>query len=212
MSDSEGLQYARDMLAFNPAHDSERILRRRAQFFGTPPVNMNHEMDSFQRRQLAEQELEQIRIHFWQTSPAEMLNRLDDLIVDELPDIRAAADRLKQVTRLRTQIDQLAKHAKSRPMMLSALKRIVVLPPRHAGPFRKQILRSLTSSDNLADYKKMARTIRDEFPELYALESDWLTNVERQRRRGQISFGIELPVVILVVAFILFLWILRWIL
>jgi len=94
-------------------------------------------------------------------------------------------------------------------MMLSALKRIIVVPPRYAGSFREQILRSLMASDNLVGYQKMVAMIRNDFPQIYDLEPDWLATIERRQKRSR-SHGIEIVVMAVVCVVLLILWVSGW--
>ena len=197
MAQGKDVQYAREMLAFNPAYDVDRVLDRRDRYFGVTSENESSLLDSFQRRQAAEQKLEQIRQAFWDSKPQTLQQHLAIMPVNELPELRVVVERLTHVARLRDMFTQLERHPACQPMLLNALRRIVVLPPREAGAFREQMLRSVRASENLHLYKKMIGVLKQEFHPIYQLESDWLENVVRQRKRSRATSngggGVEMP-------------------
>ena len=127
----------------------------------------------------AQKLLSQIREQFWSTDLAELDRALKSPVLTQLPDMAAAALRLRKLARLRPKFPLLVQKKWCNRGLFQAFKEIVTLPPREAGPTKERMLQHISQSRSLKKLQKSIANIREEFPQLYELEADWFMMVEQ---------------------------------
>ena len=189
---SQKRKYLARVLAMNPVHQSGQILAMRNQMLGI------RSKDSLQLaagsklerlRVKARQQIENIREQMWRLHPqqlADMLNRID---VSQLPELKSAVDRLRVVISNHHHIRGLARHPKQHINLTNTFRRVVMLPPRDSGSVKEAYLRQIVESQDLPKIKSMAAMLKSEYPQLFALESDWLESIQSLRARQSYSSG-----------------------
>ncbi len=189
------------VLQMNPHVDAEAILTIRAKMFGLVDSSKKPKTDERldERRQMLRNQIDELRSQFWTLQVQTLRSRLDALSVHKFPDMRATVDRLKLISLYRDQFNQLSKHRDKNINLLNTFKRVIMMPPRDAGRIKEKYLRKIAHSSSLPDMKRMVRTLKKNFPDLYNVESDWFREIERIKARDSISYegggggGIEIP-------------------
>ena len=189
------------VLQMNPHVEAESILAIRAKMFGLVDSSRKPKADERldERRLMLRNQIDELRSQFWTLQVQTLRSRLDALSVQNFPDLRAAVDRLKLISLYRDQFNQLGKHRDRNINLLNTFKRIIMMPPRDAGRIKEKYLRKIAHSSSLGDMKKMVRTMKKQFPDLYNVESDWFKEIERIKARESMSYdgggggGIEIP-------------------
>ena len=62
-----------------------------------------------------------------------------------------------------------------------------MLPPRESGAVKESYLRKIVESDKLKVIKKSIVLLKQEFPGVYAIESEWFGTIENLKGRGRPS-------------------------
>lgn len=212
-------EYLAQALTMNPLEESDAILALRAEHLGLQPKAASLGEQSWQREQRREQlakRINQLRYHFWSLPIQQLRAELDHADVSGLPELQPAVDRLRIVSFCRADFPRLAQHPKTQLDLFNLLKHVAVLPPRTASTVKENFLRSVKTAGQLNDCRRMIRMMKREFPQLYQLESDWLTQLDhrksvrglspnQQQVGGGSSFDFGVPgwVIVVVILFIL---------
>lgn len=194
-------QYLDRMLQLDPLPNASRMLDLRFRYAGLSTGQSKQEGQSAniaERRKLVSKRLDQIRTDFWTISPLDLRKRLEALNVSDLPELKASVDRLRLLTSYQDQFQQLAKHPQREINLYNTFRRIIMLPPRKAGTVKEKYLRQLPYSEARPKVREMVKMMRDKFPALYAIESDWFKQVGQIKSRRSdenegISIGLEIP-------------------
>jgi len=198
-------RYLDKVLSLNPVVAAQQMVELRWRFRGLSTAtnaSATSTEDQNDRRKKIRSRLELIRAEFWLLSTAELGQALNTLKVNDFPELKVGVDRLKLLSRHRDDMQQLANHNKREINLYNTFRRLVMLPPRKAGGVKEKYLRSLPYSPKLARVHRMVKMMRQEYPELYDIESDWFTQILKVKSRvvekqshagGGISFDIGIP-------------------
>jgi len=179
--------YLNEVLSMDPMSDAWRMVEKRWKFCGLSKQKATDkpadpEALRKQRRYL-ERQLEDFRGNFW-LEPGESLRRsLDELSADPFPDLKAGVDRLKLLTLHREELQDLGQHPKREINLYNTLRRVVMLSPREAGSIKEKYLREYAYSKTPNKIRRMIKIIREEYPAIYDMESDWFQQIGRIRNR-----------------------------
>jgi hypothetical protein len=200
------VQHLKQVLALNPLFEAETILERRHRFLGITVrravARVADSEQSSEQRELARRMIDDVRNKFWGMPLETLRAHLDAVDFRPFPELKAAADRLRMVATFRPDFPRLAQHPKTHLSLFGFFKNAVVLPPREAGAYKERCLQNLAASDALKVCQNMVRMMRKEFPDLYQLESDWLSQIGKLKRAkgGDVyvpssgeSFGFSVP-------------------
>lgn len=197
--------YLDKVLSLNPVVSAQRMVELRWRFRGlstTTSAGSTSTEDQSDRRKKIRSKLELIRAEFWLLSDTELHQALSTLKVDDFPELKVGVDRLKLLSRHRNNMQQLANHNKREINLYNTFRRLVMLPPRKAGGVKEKYLRSLPYSPKLDRVQRMVKMMKQEYPGLYDVESDWFTQILKVKSRvvekqshagGGISFDIGIP-------------------
>lgn len=189
-SKRETVAYLRRVLRMNPLQDPGGILATRSSFLGLARAKRERAApagrDVHEHRAAMEQELDLLRETFWQMDLRQLRSGLGRLDLAAMPDLRAARDRLLLVARLRREFPRLAAHEDCDRDLFDLFKQAIVLPPREAAAVRERgIVRLRKSGRRRARrYRQMVGAMRRDFPQLFALEEDWLSRILREKPRS----------------------------
>jgi len=176
------------LFELNPLEQSAEIIAARNAFLNPPdrePSGVTADLDLTTRRQAAAQCVRELRTEFWDLDEDSLRERLERLDVGKFPQLIVAVNRMKAVAARRRSFDRLRQHRHCFAEFYDALLRIVVAAPRDAAELREQELRTLPARKGyphyrtLGEYRRLAAVIEQEFPELFALETEWLTAIGR---------------------------------
>ncbi len=172
------VDYLTRQLARNPIHESSDIVAARARAFklnakasraaNTPPAG--------QRQQVRDQ-LEAIRKQCFSAHLPQLIGQLDQLKLDEYPDLAALGKRLRVILDSRAKLPALSQNPRFDGDFFSCLKQVLVSPSRDVSVLREQVLSSFRHRRNRKRGQAMIRMIKEEVPELYALEAAWFDSL-----------------------------------
>lgn len=180
------VQYLQKQLHANPVHEAERIIERRAVSLGLKQAatNADRKQPDAAQREAALQLIQRIREQFWSMPLETLRQQLSAVDLRNFPELKAAGDRLLHVATYRPLFAQLAQHKHFNPKFFGVVKQLVVLPPREAGALKDDVLRSLASHDALTDAKRMAKTMKAEFQQIYELDTEWFDSIIKLKKRA----------------------------
>lgn len=175
--------YLARTLRMNPLYEADQViaLRSRALRLKSDKPQPANVADLGKRRTDALARIEAIRKECWSAPPEQLLSRLDSLELDGLPDVQAAANRLKVVANNRAKLPQLASHKHFDGEFFSCLKTVLAESPRETAVLREQVLASFRSGKLRKRGRRMIKLLESKLPEVYALESDWFSALLRQK-------------------------------
>lgn len=213
-SAKQNRQYLEKVLALNPVAAAQQMVELRWQFCGfhSRTTKGSAADDLGERRKWNRKQLELIRAEFWLMDSAKVHQALDELIVDDLPELKIGVDRLKQLTHCRRDMDALARNKKRDINLYNTFRRLVMLSPRKAGRVKEEYLRSLPYAENIDRVRRMVKLMKAEYPNLYAIEADWFSQILKIKSRNVstshraeegISFDLGIPSWMYVVTVIL---------
>ena len=198
-------QYLDAILTLSPAVSAQQMVELRWRFCGFNTTSNSFKLaanDIDERRKWNQNQLEQIRSGFWLMSASEVRQLLDELLVDDLPELKIGVDRLKQLSYCRDDMEVLSQDRKRDINLYNTFRRLVMLSPRKAGSVKEKYLRSLPHAKNIDRAQRMVRMMQKEYPDLYAIESDWFAQIlkiksrrETQKVRAEagVSFDTGIP-------------------
>lgn len=198
-------QYLDKVLTLSPVVSAQQMVDLRWRFCGLntdTSVGGSASGDIGERRKWNRKQLEKIRSEFWLMDAAQLQQALDELIVDDLPELKIGVDRLKQLCHCRDDMAALARNRKRDINLYNTFRRLVMLSPRKAGGVKEKYLRSLAYAENLPKAQRMVKMMQTEYPNLYAIESDWFTQILKiksrrvtngNRAEAGFSFDIGIP-------------------
>ena len=179
-------KYLAQVLAMNPARQSAQIIAMRNQLLGIQTQEAVQLADGSKLASLRErvkQQIENIREQMWRQHPQQLARMLKSINVSQLPELKSAIHRLQKVIQNHHHIRALSSHPDQNINLTNTFRRVVMLPPRDSGILKEAYLRQIIESRELPQIKKMADMLQVEFPQLYALESDWLESIQTLKAR-----------------------------
>ncbi len=130
-------------------------------------------------RRATKQRISRVQAEFWRLPLPELQQELAALDVRQLPELAAVARRLRTAAECRSEFPKLSQQPWMDRELFLAFKNAVALPAAEAGHARERFLVRLQSKRQLKRVKLAARKMQTEYPTLYALESDWLSTVDK---------------------------------
>ncbi|MEM8865867.1 MAG: hypothetical protein AAGF31_10025 [Planctomycetota bacterium] len=177
-----GVAYLTRTLQMNPLYEGDAIIALRSKALRlTKPTKETAGADAANRRTQALNTLAEIREKCWSAPPEELLSRLDAIPTDHMPDVQAAAERLKVVAQNRAKLPELSQHKHFDGEFFSCLKQILAASPRETSVLREQVLASFRAGKLRKRGRRMIKLIEKELPELYRLEADWFASLLQQK-------------------------------
>ncbi|QDU12294.1 hypothetical protein CA11_00710 [Gimesia maris] len=193
MSDSPKQEYLSQILQMNPLEQPAEILNRRKLFL--QPQSDRRLYDSMnssyeeRRAQILEQ-MNSLRKHFWSFKTSVIEQRLNEIDIADFPELTFAIGRLKKIAALRESFSQLQHRCENCEEFYTQFSTLVISSPAEA-----ERLRSVTFSPSAAntfdfelprleDHRELARIVQQEFPELHALEKDWINQLAATSKKS----------------------------
>lgn len=176
------IDYLTKQLARNPIHQSGDIVAARAKAFRLQPKQAPAAATApAGERQKVRDELERIRKQVFAGSIDSLLAEIKRLPVADFPDLAALARRLTVILQSRAKLPGVTGDPRFDGDFFSCLKQVLVSPPRDVAVLREQVLASFHLSRNRKRGKAMIGLLKEQLPELYALEADWLDSLMRYK-------------------------------
>jgi len=174
--------YLKRSLQLNPLYESEKILRHRSRALGlTKSKSMPTRSNLAAKRNRLQKEIIAIRADCWNQPVEPLLARLEELSLENQPDLQRTAVRLRVILTNRKKLPELAQHKHFDEKFLSCFKQILTLPPCELAIPREQVVASFRNRKLRRRGMKMLQLLECEVPELCQLEQDWLDSLKRQK-------------------------------
>ena len=189
---SQKRKYLARVLRMNPVYQSGQIIKARNQLLGLTNPDQQELADHAKLEKLRERangQIEEIRASMWKFSPSRLSEMLRSIDVRQLPELKTAVLRLNQVIKNHEPLQTLAQHPRQHINLTNTFKRVVMSSPKEAGAIKEAYLRQIIESPDLRDIKVMASMLQTEYPNLYAMESDWLNEIQRLKARRKPSLN-----------------------
>ncbi len=178
------------MLQSNPLEESAGILASRHAFLYADedaPV-FEEELPFDERHRIAEECVGRLRRQFWSLEKSQLVAKLEELDVADFPDLAVGVGRMKSAFERWEAFERLEEHPHCFPEFLDGFKRLVIAALRTAADIRREeleISRGASQSvyRSAREYTRIAQVVERDFPELFVLEEDWLTQIAGKESR-----------------------------
>ena len=200
---SQKRKYLALVLRMNPVQQSDQIIKLRNRMLGKQSTESDLLVDQAKLTKLRERvsgQIDEIRNQMWRQQPDRLMEMLNTIDASQLPEMKNTIVRLHSVIQNHAGIQQLSQHSSQNINLTNTFKRVIMLPPKEAGGLKESYLRQIVVSPELKKIKRSVNSLQREFPQLYAMEADWLGQIQTMTgRRGSVSSGgggsdFELPI------------------
>ncbi|MCR9207209.1 MAG: hypothetical protein NXI28_03190 [bacterium] len=199
MADSPSNGYLRSMLDINPVWQSASALQLRRKTLRMP----NHDrrqsgVDSdsvddmvakHQKRAKARETVTHLQQKFFHLSDDELSSGLASLNAEEVPELAPTIRRLQTAASERNSFVTMLDDKKFDRELVIALGTSVVLPQSDAGYVREKYIQNLTTKSSRKRARETSLKIQKAYPNLFALERDWLTTLQNSKSSGPMKSG-----------------------
>ncbi|WP_417392106.1 hypothetical protein [Gimesia sp.] len=193
MSDSPKQEYLSQVLQMNPLEQPAEILTRRKQFL--QPQSENRQFDTMnssyeERRRHALELINDLRKHFWSFKTSVIEQRLNEIDIADFPELTFATGRFRKIVNLHESFTRLQHRCEGHETFYEQFCTLVISSPAEAERLRStsHIQPEATMFDvelvRPEEEQKLARIVQQEFPELYALEKDWLNQLAATSKKS----------------------------
>jgi hypothetical protein len=187
------------MLEINPVWQSASALQLRRKTLRLPnhdPRQTGMDTDSVddmvsqhQSRVRARETVTHLQKQFFHLSDEELDSGISNLDPKEVPELAPTIRRLQTAARERHSfVAMLADKHFDRELVI-ALGKSVVLPQSEAGYVREKYIQNLTTKTSRKRARDTSLKIQKSYPNLFALERDWLTTLQNTKTSGPMVTG-----------------------
>jgi hypothetical protein len=187
MNDARQAAYLEQVLSLDPRTEAAEALRLRREFLQPTDVFQAElaggEDDGAASRSHAADRLRRVRRAFWKLGDEELFRELDFLQSAPHVELATAADRLRRVATQREAIRRLSGESAAHPVFMKSFTNILVAPMAEANRLREWEHRCMRPEQNehyesaQTGVQETARLIRRKYPDVFALEEAWLTEL-----------------------------------
>jgi len=189
----------------DPAMEAASMVELRSRFLGLAPSPVSSGRDDASGgsgREMAVNAVRRLRSRIWELPPHEARVASGELALKEFPDLKMAAVRLERIASLRSCFDEASQRAD--PAFMEAFRQIVAAPGDEAVVMKDKFLRKLAPGKPFRRARESAKIIKRRFPELFALEADWLSLIIGLQKERKLVAHVKKSWWRWIVAFILF--------
>ncbi len=184
MADTPTTKYLRRVAELNPMWRSADLVDLRSRAFQITRQDKAKTTEAYsgdiqQLRTAYRDFLHRIQAQFWQMPQPMLLQQLDSIDTQHLPELVPIIQRLRTVAAARGEFPKLAQEKWMIAPLFQAFKTAVVLPQSDAGLVRERFTGSIPNKKELAAIRKAADLIQQHYPHLYALESDFFETLRK---------------------------------
>ncbi|WP_298865654.1 hypothetical protein [uncultured Gimesia sp.] len=214
MTESHETDYLFRMLQMNPLDQPEEILDLRRGFLKpeTDSSTLLKEAISFDdRREQTIKNIDALRKILWTLDSQTLNKQIETINIFDFPDLVVSLSRLKAVSEHLESFHKLQDHPACFPQFYEQFCTLVTASPQRVVKQREEILNSLRKGTtdpryrSLNEYYRIAKVIRAEMPELYALEKSWLEQIITRRKSNTLFGSVVFKIIEAVIAIIAFL-------
>lgn len=199
MTETREIEYARRLLQMNPLDQPVEILALRRDFLNpetdsAAPLSESISFDD--RREQTIKNIDALRKGLWTQDRQALRAQIDKIDISELPDLAVSLSRLKAVSEHLESFQKLEEHPACFPQFYEQFCTLVSASPQRVVKQRSEFLNASRKGAtdpryrSPKEYYRIAKVIRGEMPELYALEKPWLEQIITRRKSGNI-FGLR---------------------
>lgn len=188
MSRSLDIDYLKQQLSLDPRIAADQIVALRNQQLGLTLGGNQAVVENPVAPQpvaSARSAIETIRSQFW-TLPLDVLNRkLSEIDLRPYPELATVVEQLQQAAAVRADFPRLAQRLGSDLALFHCVRQSLTMPPRDVAGMKETVMRSLFNGETIRSYKATAQIIREEFPQIYALQYEWFDDILKAKRLGR---------------------------
>ncbi|WP_417387909.1 hypothetical protein [Gimesia sp.] len=193
MSDSPKQEYLSQVLQMNPLEQPAEILNRRKQFLQPQSVSrssLSSNASDRHNRADASGQINSLRKHFWSIKTEMIEQQLNEISISDYPELTFAIGRLRKIAALRESFTRLQHRCEGHERFYEQFCKLVISSPAEAERLRStsyaQPEATLFDVELVSpeEERKLARIVQQEFPELYALEKDWLNQLAATSKKS----------------------------
>ena len=204
VTSTRDIDYLQRVLSMDPRDQSQDIVAARlawqnndSQPEALAPVSSRED----RYRDLTER-VDSLRSRYWSLDEHTLQDELNQLNLDEFPDLKLAGTILQSVSSRVAAFQRLKAHPHCFPEFLDSFRNLVIAAPRQAIALRHALESdaqhglSYPRSRSPREYRRLATTIQNEFPELAALQPSVLKQIASNgltKRLTQALFAGFLP-------------------
>lgn len=187
------------MLEINPVWQSGSALQLRRSTLGMPNHDRRQtggQSDSvddmvakYQNRAKTRETVSHLQKQFFHLSDEELSSSLASLNADEVPELAPTIRRLQTAANERNSFVEMLADKKFDRELVIALGKSVVLPRSDAGYVREKFIQNLTTKSSRKRARQTCLQMEKAYPNLFALERDWLTTLQNSKTSGPMSSG-----------------------
>jgi hypothetical protein len=194
MSDKDSEEYLRLMLRLDPYKDSwEIVARRQSRLLPDNEViaatTVSSQRPIAEIREDNETKLARIRERFWQLSTPQLTELLLEVDTASVPDMQQYVEQLLKIDMLRPQFDALEKKVAPDTTIVDVMRAVVIQHRVAAASLRSQFHADMRQRGNCHAIKKSIYVLGQKFPDLYALEHEWLAALMTVRCKSKWWWG-----------------------
>lgn len=193
MTVSPKQEYLSQVLQMNPLDQPAEILIRRKQFLQPQSDSRQFDTMNTSNEERKTQTLEQInslRKHFWSFKSGMIEQQLNEIDLSDFPELTFASGRLRKIATLRESFARLKHRCEGHEEFYEQFCTLVISSPAEAERLRSaSFTRPKATEDDFelvrpGDDRKIARIVQQDFPELYAVEKDWLNQLAATSKKS----------------------------
>jgi hypothetical protein len=175
--------YLDEILAMHPIAQASEIIEYRNVFFGRSTLqsaakDKSAEVDVEKLRNAADR----LRAEFWSTTHIQFIEAVRSEPFASVPELNQAMEKLVAWSARRNDFDRMHTYFGAKKSFLrDTLKRVVTLTAREAAD-EKRLVFSRIQSGELRGVQRQAVCVAKHFPEVFAMEHDWLSELSEFRR------------------------------
>lgn len=179
-------EYLNRVFQMDPLEEAEEILEFRARFLGLPPPpdpppiwwDQGYDALKFERFEIMD-EIEEIRIQFWELDPKEVEERLGKLSPKYFPDLQASLEKLLLLAQHRSDLVDLFDSCQLDSFYREHIQQI--LCSQRAEGLKSKEKVSLRQTSAPTGHKKLLsrfiRSLKRDLNPLYNLEHQWFNTL-----------------------------------
>lgn len=182
------VQYVLRALKKNPLEQSDSIIRDRNRLLGLLPTQKAEKtrspvVDSREQRKLLLNRLDATRADFWTRELLDLREAIRQIDASGFPDIQSVVSRLAIVAANRDKIPRLITHKEFDAEFFRVFREVLTSSPRDSAVAKERMIAQFGIKSVRKRGTKMIRLIQEHSPELYEIESRWLSSLVKQKNK-----------------------------
>ena len=172
--------YVRFQREQNPLPDVLAIRAARRVFLGKSSSGRADPRDyTREDRETHQLRLATLRNGFWSLPRGRRETVIATLAESPFPEVAVSAEQLRNVNDCNDEFGRLAADRECDPVLARALMNIVVASPRCASRARLELIHHMAANSSTVGraIRRSVERVRAIYPQIYQLESDWLTKI-----------------------------------